>query len=273
MGQDLFVDAHDALPAIVVLNVTLPVDPHLVACSWMFHQVIEFFQDIFSHEPLDERHPEAAGDAKSQPGPRRGARAARDGRGVPGGGRERPLRQHVAEPVGREAWIALLHPRSGLADPASVEPFVDPDGRSADERDAERRVEAHLGRLRPQHVRAGEERVHRREVVVEPLPVQDLHAPPEGAVQVRLVEALLEDLLHTIACKAAIKAGDVVTVRGGSQKNVTIQHAVEEVKGRGVPEWLTLDGDQFTGRVVSLPTREQINLPVQEQLIVELYSK
>ncbi len=70
-----------------------------------------------------------------------------------------------------------------------------------------------------------------------------------------------------------VKAGDVVSVRGGSQKNVTIQHAIEEVKGRGVPEWLALDGDQFSGRVVSLPTREQINLPVQEQLIVELYSK
>jgi len=70
-----------------------------------------------------------------------------------------------------------------------------------------------------------------------------------------------------------VKAGDVVSVRAGSQKNVTIQHAIEEVKGRGVPEWLQLEGEQFTGRVVSLPTREQINLPVQEQLIVELYSK
>ncbi len=70
-----------------------------------------------------------------------------------------------------------------------------------------------------------------------------------------------------------VKAGDVVSVRQGSQKNVTIQHAIEEVKGRGVPEWLSLEGEQFTGKVVSLPTREQINLPVQEQLIVELYSK
>ncbi len=70
-----------------------------------------------------------------------------------------------------------------------------------------------------------------------------------------------------------VKAGDVVTVRPNSQKNVTIQHAVEEVKGRGVPEWLVLTGEAFTGRVMSLPTREQINLPVQEQLIVELDSK
>ena len=47
---------------------------------------------------------------------------------------------------------------------------------------------------------------------------------------------------------------------------------MEEVKGRGIPEWLLFDAGQLSGRVASLPTREQINLPVQEQLIVELYS-
>ena len=57
-----------------------------------------------------------------------------------------------------------------------------------------------------------------------------------------------------------------------SRKNASILHAVEEVKGRGMPEWLSLDGE-MDGKVVSVPTREQINLPVQEQLIVELYSK
>src|SRR5690242_9683612 len=71
----------------------------------------------------------------------------------------------------------------------------------------------------------------------------------------------------------SLRAGDVVTTKAASLKNPTIQHALEEVKGRGVPEWLLLDTDQGSGRVVSLPTREQINLPVQEQLIVELYSK
>jgi small subunit ribosomal protein S4 len=70
-----------------------------------------------------------------------------------------------------------------------------------------------------------------------------------------------------------VKAGDVVTVRGTSAQTATIQHALEEVKGRGVPEWLSFDPAQMTGRIASLPTREQINLPVQEQLIVELYSK
>lgn len=70
----------------------------------------------------------------------------------------------------------------------------------------------------------------------------------------------------------SLKVGDVVTVRESSRKNASILHAVEEVKGRGVPEWLSLDAE-MGGKVISVPTREQINLPVQEQLIVELYSK
>src|SRR5574338_1354424 len=71
----------------------------------------------------------------------------------------------------------------------------------------------------------------------------------------------------------SVKAGDQITVRGSSAQNATIVHAMEEVKGRGIPEWLAFDASNLSGRVVSLPTREQINLPVQEQLIVELYSK
>jgi small subunit ribosomal protein S4 len=69
----------------------------------------------------------------------------------------------------------------------------------------------------------------------------------------------------------SLRAGDTVTVKAASEKNTTIAHAMEEVKGRGIPGWLTFDG--AAGKVMSLPTREQINLPVQEQLIVELYSK
>ena len=71
----------------------------------------------------------------------------------------------------------------------------------------------------------------------------------------------------------SLRVGDTVTVQKKSTKNVSIQHAIEEVKGRGIPDWLTFDGEQLSGKVSSLPTREQINLPVQEQLIVELYSK
>ena len=71
----------------------------------------------------------------------------------------------------------------------------------------------------------------------------------------------------------SLRVGDVISVRATSQKDAAVQHALEEVKGRGVPEWLSFDAEKMSGRVVSLPTREQINLPVQEQLIVELYSK
>jgi small subunit ribosomal protein S4 len=69
----------------------------------------------------------------------------------------------------------------------------------------------------------------------------------------------------------SLKSGDVVSVRESSRENASIVHAMEEVKGRGIPEWLTLDG--IAGKVMGLPSRQQINLPVQEQLIVELYSK
>src|SRR5436190_41108 len=69
------------------------------------------------------------------------------------------------------------------------------------------------------------------------------------------------------------KQGDLISVLGRTQKNPTLEHAMEEVKGRGIPEWLSFDPNSITGRIVSIPTREQINLPVQEQLIVELYSK
>ena len=70
----------------------------------------------------------------------------------------------------------------------------------------------------------------------------------------------------------SLKSGDTVVVREGSRQNPTILHAQEEVKGRGIPEWISPEGE-LGGKVVSMPTREQINLPVQEQLIVELYSK
>ena len=71
----------------------------------------------------------------------------------------------------------------------------------------------------------------------------------------------------------SLKAGDAVSVRQRSAKKPAILYAMEEVKGRGIPDWLEFDASTMTGRVAALPTREQINLPVQEQLIVELYSK
>jgi small subunit ribosomal protein S4 len=70
----------------------------------------------------------------------------------------------------------------------------------------------------------------------------------------------------------SLKSGDTVAVRESSRQNAAILHAQEEVKGRGIPEWIQPQGE-LGGKVISMPTREQINLPVQEQLIVELYSK
>ena len=71
----------------------------------------------------------------------------------------------------------------------------------------------------------------------------------------------------------SVKIGDTVAVKPGSVENTTIVHAREEVKGRGIAPWTDLDASGLSARISSIPTREQINLPVQEQLIVELYSK
>jgi small subunit ribosomal protein S4 len=71
----------------------------------------------------------------------------------------------------------------------------------------------------------------------------------------------------------SVKPGDVVAVRQSSKQAPAILHALEEVKGRGVPEWLQFDAAGMSAKIGSVPSREQINLPVQEQLIVELYSK
>lgn len=70
-----------------------------------------------------------------------------------------------------------------------------------------------------------------------------------------------------------IKAGDVISIRDKSQKIPNITNAVEMVGSRGVPSWLELDSAKFSGRVLTLPRRDDISLPVQERLIVELYSK
>lgn len=70
-----------------------------------------------------------------------------------------------------------------------------------------------------------------------------------------------------------VKAGDEITVREKSRQNVKIQQNLEEIERRGVPTWLELDKAGFLGRVKTLPAREELTLPMQEQLIVEFYSK
>jgi small subunit ribosomal protein S4 len=70
-----------------------------------------------------------------------------------------------------------------------------------------------------------------------------------------------------------VKANESVVVKEASRKNPLIRSSVETARGRGVPEWLELDAENVSGKVLRLPTREDIKLPVQEQLIVELYSR
>ena len=70
-----------------------------------------------------------------------------------------------------------------------------------------------------------------------------------------------------------LKPGSKVTVRERSRKVARIAGALETLEGRSVPRWLETDKDKFEGTVKALPTREDITLPIQEQLIVELYSR
>jgi small subunit ribosomal protein S4 len=70
-----------------------------------------------------------------------------------------------------------------------------------------------------------------------------------------------------------LRVGDVVDVRERSKKVARIVEAIETVDRRGVPGWLELDKAGFKGTVKSSPAREDITMPIQEQLIVELYSK
>jgi small subunit ribosomal protein S4 len=70
-----------------------------------------------------------------------------------------------------------------------------------------------------------------------------------------------------------VDAGAVVSLKEASRKNDAIKICLDTAKGRGVPAWLELDADNFRGTVKQVPAREDITMPIQEQLIVELYSK
>jgi len=70
-----------------------------------------------------------------------------------------------------------------------------------------------------------------------------------------------------------VRVGDVVSLAARASKNALVQASVEAVKGRGVPKWLELDTAGMKGKVLSMPARDDVNFPIQEQLIVELYSK
>lgn len=70
-----------------------------------------------------------------------------------------------------------------------------------------------------------------------------------------------------------VKAGDIVEVRPKSREIPSVLAALDAVEGRGIPAWLELDRAAFKGTVRGIPTKEEIQLPVNEQLVVELYSR
>ncbi|MCD6519073.1 MAG: 30S ribosomal protein S4 [Anaerolineae bacterium] len=72
---------------------------------------------------------------------------------------------------------------------------------------------------------------------------------------------------------ALVREGDVISVRESSKKNGYFRNLAEVLEHKTVPEWLSLNAAELKGTVLSLPTRDQIDVPVNEQLIVEYYSR
>jgi len=120
-----------------------------------------------------------------------------------------------------------------------------------------------------------------------------------GENLVRLLEQRLDNILHRLGFAASraqarvlvrhghfrvngrrvtipsalLKAGDVVDVQPKSRESTEIAGALEGAKKRRVPAWLELDAGNFRGTVRTLPSKEEMAIPVQEQLVVALYSK
>ena len=70
-----------------------------------------------------------------------------------------------------------------------------------------------------------------------------------------------------------LKTGDVIQLKEGASDSLLIKGILEANNGQNIPEWLELDTNVWTARVNSIPSREQIDIPIQEHLIVELYSR
>ena len=70
-----------------------------------------------------------------------------------------------------------------------------------------------------------------------------------------------------------VSVGDVVTLKEKSRANTTVNENLEAVVRRGVPSWLELDKDNYKVTMKALPNSEELTMPIQERLIVELYSK
>ncbi len=72
---------------------------------------------------------------------------------------------------------------------------------------------------------------------------------------------------------ALLSVGDVVSIREKSRKIVRVQEALAQAVHRGSPDWLEVTAETFTAKVKMLPQRQELTMPINEQLIVELYSK
>lgn len=69
------------------------------------------------------------------------------------------------------------------------------------------------------------------------------------------------------------KVGDVIEIREKSRDNLRIKELMEQAARKTSPEWLEVNAGQFSGKVVAVPSREEIDVPIEEHLIVELYSR
>ncbi len=72
---------------------------------------------------------------------------------------------------------------------------------------------------------------------------------------------------------ARVRKGDIIGLTERGKKAARIEEALQAIDARGLPSWLSLDIDKKEGEIVGDPAREEITLPIQEQLIVELYSR
>ena len=70
-----------------------------------------------------------------------------------------------------------------------------------------------------------------------------------------------------------VRVGDEIAIREGAKKLIIVEQGAQNAAQNPVPAWLEANFDTFSGRVLSLPLRKDVNLPINEQLIVELYSK
>jgi small subunit ribosomal protein S4 len=95
---------------------------------------------------------------------------------------------------------------------------------------------------------------------------------PEARTLVRHGHVLVNDRKVNIP-SYIVRVGDVIAVKERSRQATRVLSAMEGVQRRGIPDWAELDRDTYSGRIKLLPTRSDITMPINEKLIVELYSK